>query len=122
MDINKAMGLDSMKLEAFNGTDYNAWKRKVQLGLLNLKVYHVLTDDKPVSSDGCAESEWEHADFYYKIYLLNSLSNSLAQYYSKMNSAKEIWVHLEQQYKDEKRRSQTFLMDKLFNWQFEDNK
>jgi len=47
MDPAKAIGMDFLKLENFDGTNFNAWRRKVIFGMQLLKINYVISEEKP---------------------------------------------------------------------------
>lgn len=124
MDPVKAMGIENLQLQNFDGANFNAWRRKAVFGMQLLKIYHTVTDEKPEDGEVQPNDEvsWTRDNDFCKSYLLNNLSDQLADVYSHKEFAKEIWEALEQQYKDEEKLSKTHLIDKFLDMKFEDDK
>ncbi|XP_077227070.1 uncharacterized protein LOC143860368 [Tasmannia lanceolata] len=47
MDTARVMGIDGLKLENFDGSDFNAWCRKVIFGMQLLKIHYTVQEEKP---------------------------------------------------------------------------
>lgn len=115
------MGMDYLKLENFDGTNFNAWRRKIIFGIQLLKIYYVISKDKPeFEEDLESKSKWEKDNHLCRSYLLNCLADHLADNYSNKLSAIEIWKAMEDQYKDEEKLSKSHLIDKFLDFRFED--
>lgn len=86
-----------------------------------LKVCYTVSEEKPAFNDEDATTnvKWEHDDFCRSY--LNCLADHLADVYSCQPSARDIWIVVEEQYKDEK-LFKTHLIDKFLNFKFEDVK
>ena len=127
MDAALTMGLSNLKLDHFDGSEYNAWKRKTEFGMQLIKVHYTVMEPKPDFEEeegGAVEQEatWEKDNLFCKSYLLNCLADHLADVYSNKETSKEIWDALELQYKDEESLSKTHLIDKFLDLKFEDDK
>ena len=46
MDPAKTIGVDCLKLENFDGSNFNTWRRKVIFGMQLLKIYYVISEEK----------------------------------------------------------------------------
>ncbi|XP_077249121.1 uncharacterized protein LOC143888558 [Tasmannia lanceolata] len=68
------------------------------------------------------ESQWLRDEDFCKDYLLNCLSDRLAETYSKFNTAKAIWDNLDAQFKKEEELSKTHLVDKFMDFKFQEDK
>ena len=47
MDTAKTIEVDYLKLENFDGSNFNAWCSKVIFGMQLLKIYYVILKEKP---------------------------------------------------------------------------
>ena len=108
MDSAKSIAVDSLKLENFDGSNFNAWRRKINFGMQLLKIYYVISEEKPnFEEDSEIEASWERDDHFCRSYVLNFLKDHLANVYSNKPSAKYIWHALEDQYKDKEKLSES---------------
>ncbi|GAB2260430.1 hypothetical protein Droror1_Dr00011285 [Drosera rotundifolia] len=117
MNAIKAMGMEGFKLESFNGSDYNAWKRKIVFGMQLFKMYHIVSSSKPIFTNLNSKEtmEWAQGNEFGKSYILNYLANHLVDVYSKKDDAKEILDDLDLHYKaDEKLSMSYFILDLRF--------
>ena len=122
MDPSKIIGVDFLKLENFDGTNFNAWYHKVIFGMQLLKIYYVISKEKPnFEEDSDTEPSWERDDHFCRSYLLNCLTDHLANVYSNKSSTKDIWNALENQYKDEEKLSKSHLIYKFLDFKFDDD-
>ena len=65
MDPGKTIGVDSLKLENFDGSNFNAWHRKIISGMQLLKFYFVISEEKPnFEEDSETEASWERDDHF----------------------------------------------------------
>ena len=91
MDPAKTTGVDCLKLENFDGSNFNAWRRKVIFGMQLLKMYYVILEEKSnFEKNSETEASWEWDDHFCKSYLLNCLADHLSDVYSNKLSAKDI--------------------------------
>ncbi|GAV56732.1 UBN2_3 domain-containing protein [Cephalotus follicularis] len=113
-----------MKLENFDGSDFNAWRHKMNFGMQLLKIYYTIEEEKPNFEEEAVKEKayWDRDDDFCRSYLLNCLSNHLADVYGQNTIAKVVWDALEQQYKNEKKLPKTHLIDKFLDMRFEDGK
>ena len=122
MDPAKTLGVDCLKLENFDGSNFNAWRRKVIFGMQLLKIYYVVSEKKPdFEEDSESEASWDKDDHFCRSYLLNCLADNLADAYTNKPPAKEIWNALEEQYKDEEKLSKSHLIIKFLDFKFKDD-
>ncbi|XP_020266455.1 uncharacterized protein LOC109841943 [Asparagus officinalis] len=145
MNPARTLGVSYLKLENFEGSNFNAWRRKVIFGMQLLKIYYVVSEEKPdFEKDSESEASWtkdDHScrsyllnflgdhlvaswakdDYFCRSYLLNLLADHLTDAYTNKPSAKEIWNALEEQYKDEEKLGKSHLIDKFFDFKFEDD-
>ena len=117
-----SMGLDCIKLTNFDGTEYNAWKRKTEFGMQLLKIHYTVVENMSIFESLEQEAAWDKDNLFCKSYLLNCLDDHLADVYGNKDTAKEIWDALQLQYKDEDALSKTHLIDKFLDMKFEDEK
>ena len=47
MDPVKTIGVDCLKLENFDGSNFNTWRHKVIFGMQHLKIYYAISEEKP---------------------------------------------------------------------------
>ena len=94
------------KPKKFTGTDLKRWQQKMLFYLTTLNLARVLYEDDLMLKEGetdkqvqAAMGAWNHSDFLYKNYILNSLDNTLYSAYSPIRTAKELWESLEKKYK-----------------------
>ena len=100
MDPAEAIGVNCLKLENFDGTNFNVWRQKMIFGMQLLKIFYVISEEKPdFEEDAEAEISWERDDRSCKSYLLNCLADHLAYVHSNKPSVKDIWNSLKDQYK-----------------------
>ncbi|XP_020263201.1 uncharacterized protein LOC109839181 [Asparagus officinalis] len=122
MDPARTLRVDCLKLENFDGSNFNAWRRKVIIGMQLLKIYYVVSEEKPDSEeDSESEASWVRDDHFCRSYLLNCLADHLADAYTNKLSTKEIWNALEDQYNDEEKLSKSHLIDKFLDLKFQDD-
>lgn len=89
---------------------------------VRLEVYeYLLHGDKHFTED-VDEIQWRKDEDFCKDYLLNCLSDRLAETFNKYETAKEIWDNLEAQFKKEEELSKSHLVDKFMNFKFQDDK
>ena len=87
-----------------------------------LKIYYVIQEERHnFKDDSDIEVSWEWDDHFYRSYLLNRLMDHLAVVYSNKPSVKDIWNTLEDQYTKEKKLSKSHLINKLFDFKFDDD-
>ena len=116
MDSARTLGVDCLKLENFDGSNFNAWHRKVISGMQLLKIYYVVFEEKPdFEEDSESEASWDKDDYFCMSYLFNCLASHLADAYTNKSSAKEIWNALEDQYKDDEKLSKSYIIDKFLD-------
>jgi len=59
MDPIKTIRVDCLKLENFDGSKFNAWRRKVIFRMQLLKIYYVISEEKPnFEEDLETEASW----------------------------------------------------------------
>ncbi|KAK8923549.1 hypothetical protein KSP39_PZI019391 [Platanthera zijinensis] len=107
-----------IKLEKFSNAEFSAWKRNTQFGMKYLNIFYTVQtvfEDVKGSED---EDQWVNDEDFCRDYILNCLSNRLAETYGKMQRAKEIWEALEEQFKEEENMSKTHLVDKFMAFIF----
>ncbi|XP_020271907.1 uncharacterized protein LOC109847071 [Asparagus officinalis] len=121
-DLARTLGVGWLKLENFNGSNFNAWRRKGIFGMQLLKIYYVVSEEKPnFEEDSKSEASLAKDDHLCRSYLLNCLADHLADTYTNKPSTKEIWNALEEQYKDKEKLSKSHVIDKFLGFKFEDD-
>lgn len=129
----KVMNQDFVKLDRFDGTNFNRWKDKMLFLLTVLKVAYVLdpetnTLEEP-DEDATSENIEKFADlkkkreddeFTCRGHILNTLSDRLYDLYMSIKSPVEIWKALEEKYNTERQGTDKFLMLKYFEFKFLD--
>ena len=122
MDPAKTIGMDCLKPENFDRSNFNAWFRKLIFGMQLLMIYYIISEEKPnFKEDLDIEASWERDDHFCKSYLLNFLADHFADVYSNKPSARDIWNALEDQYKDDEKLSRSHLIDKFLDFKFDDD-
>ena len=67
MDPARTLGVDCLKLENFDGSNFNAWHRKLIFGMQLLKIYYVVSEEKPdFEEDSESEGSWAKDDHFCK--------------------------------------------------------
>jgi len=91
MDPGKIIGVVCLKLENFDGSNFNTWHHKIIFGMQLLNIYYVILENKPnFEEDSETKASWERDDHLCKSYLLNCLANHLTDIYSNKPSIKDI--------------------------------
>ncbi|GAV91433.1 UBN2_2 domain-containing protein [Cephalotus follicularis] len=79
--------------------------------------YTVLSTFSDTTED-VSESQLLSDEDYCRDYLLNCLSDRLAETYSKFKTAKEIWDNLDAQFRKEEELSKSHIVDKFLDFKF----
>ncbi|GAV60199.1 UBN2_2 domain-containing protein [Cephalotus follicularis] len=82
--------------------------------------YTVLSTFSDTTED-VSESQLLSDEDYCRDYLLNCLSDRLAETYSKFKTAKEIWDNLDAQFRKEEKLSKSHLVDKFLDFKFRED-
>jgi len=91
MDPAKTIEADCLKLKKFDGSNFNTWIHKVIFGMQHLKIYYVISEEKSNFEENSeTKASWERDDHFYRSYLLNCLTDHLADVYSNKLFAKDI--------------------------------
>ena len=107
----KVMNQDFIKLDRFDGTNFNRWKDKMQFLLTAMKISYLLDPTlapvSPPANDVSDEINAERKkraedEVLCRGHILNTLSNRLYDLYASLSSPKEIWDALEAKYNTEK--------------------
>jgi len=65
MDPGKTIGVDCLKLENFNGSNFNAWRHKLIFKMQLLKIYYVISKEKSNFEENSeTETSWERDDHF----------------------------------------------------------
>ena len=106
MDPTKTIGVDCLKLENISATNFNVWHHKVILGMQLQKIYYAISEEKPNFEEDSEIGAFGERDYHFcRSYLLNCL----ADVYFNKPSTKDIWITLEDQYKNEEKISKFHL-------------
>jgi len=129
----KVLNQEFVKLDRFDGTNFNRWKHKMMFLLTALSVAYVLNpllETIPkVSQDATPEEKAKVTDlkkkrqedeFVCRGHILNTLSDHLYDLYMPITSPIEIWKALETKYNTEKQGSDKFLIMKYLEFKMED--
>nr|CAD1841780.1 unnamed protein product [Ananas comosus var. bracteatus] len=131
----KVINQDYVKLDRFDGTNFNRWKDKMLFFLTVLNVAYVLdpddnsvenTTDDATPEEIAKEAELkkkkrEEDEFTCRGHILNTLSDRLYDLYMSIKSPIEIWKALEEKYNTERQGTDKFLMMKYFEFKFLDS-
>jgi len=91
MNPSKTIRVDFLKLKNFDRINFNTWRRKVIFGIQFLKIYNVISEEKPnFEKDSETEASWERDDHFCRSYLFNCLVDHLEYVYSNKFSTKDI--------------------------------
>ncbi|GJW27908.1 zinc finger, CCHC-type containing protein [Tanacetum coccineum] len=124
----KDMTTNFGKLDKFEGHDFRRWQKKMHFLLTTLKVVYVLTTPMPkLVEDAIVEAiriraKWENDDYICRGNILNSMSDSLFDVYTNVESAKELWDSLESKYMAEDASSKKFLVSNFNNYKMVDSR
>lgn len=129
----KVMNQDFVKLDRFDGTNFNRWKDKMLFLLTVLKVAYVLDPETNILEEPAADATSENIakfadlkkkreddEFTCRGHILNTLSDRLYDLYMSIKSPVEIWKALEEKYNTERQGTDKFLMLKYFEFKFLD--
>ncbi|XP_022883880.1 uncharacterized protein LOC111400723 [Olea europaea var. sylvestris] len=106
----KLMNQDLVRLDRYDGTNYNRWKDKLKFLLTALKIFYILDLElAPLSEPTNGEIEAvrnerqkrQEDELICRGHILNALSDRLYDLYTNITSTKEIWDVLKNKYKAE---------------------
>nr|CAD1835741.1 unnamed protein product [Ananas comosus var. bracteatus] len=130
----KVINQDFVKLDRFDGTNFNRWKDKMLFLLTVLNVAYVLdpddnsventTDDatpEEIAKVAELKKKREEDEFTCRGHILYTLSDRLYDLYMSIKSPIEIWKALEEKYNTERQGTVKFLMMKYFEFKFLDS-
>ena len=129
--FNKVINQDLIKLDRFDGSNFNRWKDKITFLLTELAVFYVLdpeltTISAPQEDDSeeikAGRKKREDDEVRCRGHILNSLSDRLYDLYRSFKSPKEIWDALEVKYNSEKQGTDKFMCMKYIEFTMVDNK
>ena len=124
----KDLTTDFVKLEKFEGGNFQRWQRKMKFLLTTLKVAYVLNTPKPQETEAETieqlrqRQKWDNDDYICTGHILNGLSDALFDVYQDSPSAKELWEKLEARYMQEDATSKKFLVTRFNNYKMVDGK
>ncbi|GAV92578.1 UBN2_2 domain-containing protein [Cephalotus follicularis] len=107
-----------VKLQWFGGSEYNVWRCKTQFGSKSNKIFYTVLSTFSDTTENVSESQWLSNKDYCRDYLLNCLSDRLAETYSKFKTCKEIWDNLEAQFQKKEELSKSHIVDKFLDFKF----
>ena len=118
-----------VKLDHFDGTNFNRWKDKTMFMLTARKVAYVLDPKLDLPEPKDDDSEQLKADREKRIddevlckgHILNTLSDRLYDLFTTVQSPKEIWNALEVKYNAGKGGADKFLLMNFFEFKMVDN-
>ncbi|GAV90751.1 UBN2_2 domain-containing protein [Cephalotus follicularis] len=110
-----------VKPQSFGVSEYNAWRRKTKFGLKSHKIFYTVLSNFSDTTEDISESQWLSDEDYCRDYLMNCLSNRLAETYSKFKTAKEIWDNLDAQFRKDDELSKSHVVDKFLNFKFRED-
>ncbi|XP_075665961.1 uncharacterized protein LOC142635738 [Castanea sativa] len=126
----KMLNHELVKLDLFDGTNFDRWKDKMKFLIIALKFFYVLypnlmsfptTSDEDTNEIKAKKKKWEEDELICKGHILNTLLDRLYDLYTSMKSLKEIWNALEAKYKIEKINTNKFIIQKYFDYKMLDN-
>lgn len=107
----KVINQDFVKLDRFNGTNFNRWQDKMMFLLTALKILYVLDPKlQPFLDPSNADTyniridrkKREEDELICRGYILNTLSDRFYDLFTSMKLPREIWKTLEFKYNTEK--------------------
>ena len=130
----KVMNQEFVKLDRFDGTNFNRWKDKMMFLLSVLNLAYVLdpnTTQIPNAAEDASKEEKEKVSqlkkkhdedtFACRGHILNTLSDRLYDLYMSIQSPLEIWKSLEEKYNNERQGTDKFIMLKYFEFSMVDD-
>ena len=130
----RVMNQDFVKLDRFDGTNFNRWKDKMMFLLTALNVAYILDpklspvqDAAPDASDeekariAAQKKKREEDETVCRGHILNTLTDRLYDLYMSMKSPLEIWQSLEEKYNIERQGTDKFLMLKFYEFTMSEN-
>ena len=130
VSVLKMLNHELVKLDRFDGTNFNRWKDKMKFLLTALKLFYVLdpnlmpfptTSDENTDEIKAQRKKREEDELICRGHILNTLLNCLNDLYTSMKSPKEILNALEAKYKAEKIGMNKFTIQKYFDYKMLDN-
>ncbi|XP_031390808.1 uncharacterized protein LOC116203272 [Punica granatum] len=132
--VFKVMNQEFVKLDRFDGTNFNRWKDKMLFLLTVLNVAYVLDPNlqpledpapdatpKEIAKVAELKKKREEDKFTCRGHILNTLSDRLYDLYMSMQSPMELWKALEEKYNTERQGTDKFLMMKYFEFKMLDS-
>ncbi|XP_070667846.1 uncharacterized protein [Malus domestica] len=121
--------MKSLKTEKFKGLDFKRWQHKMLFFLTTMNLAHVVKEEALKSNENPKTKEivmaikaWNHYEFCYRNYILNSLDDNLYDIYSLCKTTKELWESLEKKYKIDDTGSKKFVIGKFLKYTMVDSK
>ncbi|GAV73024.1 UBN2_2 domain-containing protein [Cephalotus follicularis] len=84
-------------------------------------IFYTILSTFSDTTEDVSKSQWLSDEDYCRDYLLNCLSDRLAETYSKFKTAKEIWDNLDTQFRKEVELSKSHIVDKLLDFKFRED-
>ncbi|KAG8473268.1 hypothetical protein CXB51_035191 [Gossypium anomalum] len=130
----KVMNQKFVKLDRFDGSNFNHWKEKMLFLLTVLNVAYILDPNLQPVEDLAFNANLEETakvaelkkkseedNFTCRGHILNTLYHPLNDLYMSMQSAVEIWKAFEKKYNTERQCTNKFLTMKYFKFKMLDN-
>ncbi|XP_017609633.1 uncharacterized protein LOC108455600 [Gossypium arboreum] len=117
-----------VKLDWFDGGNFQRWQKKMHFLLSSLKIAYVLDTLRPDETENESiavtqeRQKWNNIDYMCMGHILNGLSDGLFNTYQNKVTAKELWDKLETRYMTEDVTSKKFLVSHFNNYQMVDGR
>ncbi|XP_073291587.1 uncharacterized protein [Primulina huaijiensis] len=131
----QVMNQDLVRLDRFNGHNFMRWQEKVLFFLTAIKMSYILSDDlAPIPNDApeddakrkeelqAQRQKRRDDDFLCRGHILNALSDSVYSAHRTIETAKELWLALENKYRIEEASNQKFLIGNYFDFKMSESK
>ncbi|KAM1197334.1 hypothetical protein ACFX2G_009024 [Malus domestica] len=123
MTVNGVVPKYSEKPKKFKGLDFKRWQHKILFFLTTMNLAYIVKEEAPKSNENPMMKEtvmaieaWNHYEFCYRNYILNSLDDNLYDIYSMCKTANELWESLEKKYKIDDASSNKFVISKFLKY------
>ncbi|XP_011091910.1 uncharacterized protein LOC105172236 [Sesamum indicum] len=82
-----------------DGTNFLSWSRSIKLGLrTKMKLSFISADIKKPEENTKEMEQWDRTDSMVTSWILNSISREIVESFMYTNSARELWVELENRF------------------------
>ncbi|XP_070007304.1 uncharacterized protein [Nicotiana sylvestris] len=117
------------KLEKYFEINFKRWKQKMFFYLTTLSLQEfikeyvlVLPNETPKNEHFLVIEVWKHSNFLCKNYILSGMEDDLYNFYSGVETSKELWTALEKKYKTEDVGLKKFIVAKFLDYKMVNNK